>query len=264
MLIGLFVVLLVVIVFVVILYANDFSLPEVDFFRFKQPNKPLTVLVIFPHPDDETMSFGGTLAKLSAAGSRVVVVDFTHGEAGQTGGECEGEDLAECRAKEFGLAMKELGVKEFRVLNFVDGGMQNQLAEIKKELSDLFLEFEPDVVVTYEPSGVYAHPDHIVLSQAVTESMSLLPAAKLFYTTIAAKQLKHIKLPQTLDLYGKTVDLSNKMPLAPTHKSSFWKFRGRKLLAIRAHRSQCLGKHLPLPLWAFGRVVGVEYLVEAT
>ena len=41
-----------------------------------------SVLAIFAHPDDESLACGGTLARLSDAGARVVLVCASHGEAG--------------------------------------------------------------------------------------------------------------------------------------------------------------------------------------
>lgn len=41
----------------------------------------MTIIVCAPHPDDEMLGMGGTIAKLSAAGERVVVVIFTLGES---------------------------------------------------------------------------------------------------------------------------------------------------------------------------------------
>ena len=42
-------------------------------------------LFVFAHPDDETFSSGGTIAKLSKAGYKVNLITATKGEAGEPG-----------------------------------------------------------------------------------------------------------------------------------------------------------------------------------
>ena len=42
-------------------------------------------LVIAPHPDDAELGVGGLMAKLTAEGQRVVVVDLTRGERASRG-----------------------------------------------------------------------------------------------------------------------------------------------------------------------------------
>ena len=45
-------------------------------------NDPLKLLAIFPHPDDETMGLGSTLARYSAEGIETHLVCATRGEMG--------------------------------------------------------------------------------------------------------------------------------------------------------------------------------------
>ena len=43
---------------------------------------PLTLMAVHAHPDDESSSTGGVLARYAAAGLRTVVVTCTNGELG--------------------------------------------------------------------------------------------------------------------------------------------------------------------------------------
>ena len=45
-------------------------------------NKPKSLLVILPHPDDESFPMGGTLAKYAADHNYVTLICATRGEAG--------------------------------------------------------------------------------------------------------------------------------------------------------------------------------------
>src|SRR5260370_19830466 len=48
----------------------------------KEPPAPARVLSIHAHPDDQEFTVAGTLAKWARAGSRIVTVCLTNGEAG--------------------------------------------------------------------------------------------------------------------------------------------------------------------------------------
>ncbi|EHN79058.1 PIG-L deacetylase family protein [Streptomyces coelicoflavus] len=64
------------------------------------------VLVIAPHPDDETLGCGGTIARLAAAGHRVHVLAVTVRVGRMWGGHSDGD----VRTSEFKLACSALGV----------------------------------------------------------------------------------------------------------------------------------------------------------
>jgi N-acetylglucosamine malate deacetylase 1 len=87
------------------------------------------VLVLAPHPDDETFGCGGTLRMLSESGVLVDVAFLTRGELGQEAGfgatlEARHE-TAERRTREARSACQVLGVRE---LLFLDGA-DSRLAE---------------------------------------------------------------------------------------------------------------------------------------
>jgi LmbE family N-acetylglucosaminyl deacetylase len=135
--------------------------------------QPLRVLGIFAHPDDETLCAGGTFAKYASAGAEVRVVSLTKGEAGQIrdASTATRSTLRAVREKELDAAGKELGLTETRCLDYPDGG----LSEIDSQIlvgvaSELLIEVDPDVVVTFGPDGFSGHPDHIAVGAAVTEA----------------------------------------------------------------------------------------------
>ncbi len=61
-----------------------------------------TVVFFHAHPDDEAIATGGTMAKLSAAGHRVICVTATKGEHGEVddGFLWDGETLGDRRTEE--------------------------------------------------------------------------------------------------------------------------------------------------------------------
>lgn len=81
------------------------------------------VLAIMPHPDDETIYAGGTLAGLRAAGLRVGLVVATDGAGGRGGA-----GLAARRAHELLAAAAALGLEGLRYLGWSDFGKYRDAA----------------------------------------------------------------------------------------------------------------------------------------
>ena len=87
-----------------------------------------TVLAIFAHPDDESLTCGGTLARLADRGVRVVVMCASRGERGSIADPAlvpEG-DLGAVRVTELRNAARVLGAAEVVVLNHTDGNLRHQ------------------------------------------------------------------------------------------------------------------------------------------
>ncbi|HJW60689.1 MAG TPA: PIG-L family deacetylase, partial [Actinomycetota bacterium] len=132
--------------------------------------RPLTLAGVFAHPDDETWSLAGSFALLVPKGVRGVVWTATRGQAGEIaeGSGATRETLAEVREAEERAAMAVVGVERVAFGELSDG--QVEAADRDALTADVhrFLEREqPDVVVTMEPGGVTAHPDHMAVSAAV-------------------------------------------------------------------------------------------------
>jgi N-acetyl-1-D-myo-inositol-2-amino-2-deoxy-alpha-D-glucopyranoside deacetylase len=142
-------------------------------------DRPLTLMTVHAHPDDETIGTGGAMAKAVAAGHRVVLVTCTRGEQGEiVVTEMDTPDnhrrLGEIRAAELEAAMGELGVTEWENLGYRDSDMmgregnqdprtfwQADLDEAAGRLTWLVRRVKPDVMTTYNSFGGYGHPDHI-------------------------------------------------------------------------------------------------------
>jgi LmbE family N-acetylglucosaminyl deacetylase len=130
---------------------------------------PLTVVGCFAHRDDETWVMSGSLALLAAEGARCAVWTATRGEAGEiamaTG--VTRERLGEVREAEERAALAVLGVSEVEFGGFTDGHLADaDHAELVRAVHAFVDRLRPDVVVTMEPAGVTAHPDHMALSAA--------------------------------------------------------------------------------------------------
>jgi len=141
--------------------------------------RPLTVAGIFAHPDDETWALAGSFAVLVPKGVRGVVWTATRGQAGEIaeGSGATRETLAEVREAEERAAMAEVGVDRVEFGEFVDGQVDGADRDALTTGIHGFLEREqPDVVVTMEPGGVTAHPDHMAVSAATQAAFAAYAA----------------------------------------------------------------------------------------
>jgi LmbE family N-acetylglucosaminyl deacetylase len=132
-----------------------------------------TLLAVLAHPDDESLGFGGTLAKYAAEGVRVHVVTATRGDRGRYHGTPASDPshpgphlLAHIREGELRAAARTLGVHELSILGYPDGGVDGvDPREAIDDIAGHIRRIRPQVVVTFGPDGAYGHPDHVAVSQ---------------------------------------------------------------------------------------------------
>ncbi|MEO5887006.1 MAG: PIG-L family deacetylase [Anaerolineales bacterium] len=146
-------------------------------------SKPLKLLTIFAHPDDESMGMGGTLAKYSAQGVETYYICASRGEKGWFGPEEQnpGRDaLGLIRTRELDDAVKELGMTGLYFLDYIDGEVdQATHTEAIGKIVPYIRSIKPQVIVTFPPDGNYGHPDHIAVGQFT--SAAILCAADSSY-----------------------------------------------------------------------------------
>lgn len=129
----------------------------------------LKLMTVFPHPDDESLGMGGTLAKYAAEGVEVYLACLTRGERGWPGPEATYpglQTLGKLREDELLCAAKILGAGEVTFLDYLDGEVhQADPAEAIARIASEIRRVRPQVLVTFGPDGAYGHPDHIATSQ---------------------------------------------------------------------------------------------------
>ena len=164
--------------------------------------RPLTVAGIFAHPDDETWSLAGSFALLVPKGVQGAVWTATRGQAGEIaeGSGVTRERLPEVREAEERAAMASVGVEQVEFGEFVDGQVEQADRDALTTAVHQFLERErPDVVVTMEPGGVTAHPDHMAVSAATQAAFAAYVAAadghepRLYYWGVPTSHLDRMR-----------------------------------------------------------------------
>lgn len=129
------------------------------------------LLCVFAHPDDESFTAAGTIAKYVKAGWQVDLICVTRGEAGQTGiyGDISKRELADIRTKEMEQAMEVLGISSVTFLDYRDHKLSAlNPGELEDKIYQNMSELKPDVVITFEPNGISNHPDHSKTTLATT------------------------------------------------------------------------------------------------
>jgi LmbE family N-acetylglucosaminyl deacetylase len=139
------------------------------------------LVVIAPHPDDETLGLGATIAQLVASGVDVQVVSVSDGGAARPGASLSGRlRLETTRRHELRRATSILGVPAPMTLGLPDG----QLAEHENRLTDLLVEILNDVApqtwcaATWRGDG---HPDHEAVGRAAAAACAHAGVALLEY-----------------------------------------------------------------------------------
>lgn len=83
------------------------------------------------------------------------------------------------REAELRAAARELGVRTVQFLDYVDGDVDAApFDEVVGKIVNALRKFRPDVVITFDPHGMYGHPDHIAISRATTNAVMLATDAE--------------------------------------------------------------------------------------
>jgi hypothetical protein len=125
------------------------------------------ILIIAPHPDDETIGCGAVIAQSVAEGRKVHVIIVTDGRASAKSVRISSDDLARIRREETLQAIEKLGLSKDNLffLSYPDGQVANYIDAISKEIASHLARFSPALVFT--PHSFDEHEDHRALSAIV-------------------------------------------------------------------------------------------------
>ncbi|MFJ3908392.1 PIG-L family deacetylase [Streptomyces vinaceus] len=256
-------------------------------------DRPLTLMAVHAHPDDEATGTGGVLARYAAEGIRTVLVTCTDGRCGDgPGGSKPGdpghdpEAVALMRRQELEASCDVLKIGHLETLDYADSGMmgwpsndaagsfwQTPVAEGAARLAELMRHYRPDVVVTYDENGFYGHPDHIQahrITMAALEMTDLTP--KVYWTTMPRSAMR--RFGEIMREFAEDMpepDPAEAAALAeiglPDDEITTWvdttPFSGQKFDALAAHASQ--GENiffLRMGKERFGALMGMETFVR--
>lgn len=244
-----------------------------------------TLVFVHAHPDDEALLTAGTMARASAEGHRVVLVCATDGAAGLTSAAFR-EGLAETRRAEVEESARHLGVARVVHLGYADSGLDASSAdgfaaapldEVVGRIADVVDEESADILVGYDASGGYGHPDHLRVHESVRMA-ARRPGQRqprLFEATLprepiatAARLAAASRLtPAEFDPEEFASAWTPRRDI--THRVDVRRYLSAKRASLAAHASQAAAddstrtlailNRLPGPV--FARVLGTEFYV---
>ncbi|MDR3602930.1 MAG: bacillithiol biosynthesis deacetylase BshB2 [Desulfosporosinus sp.] len=182
------------------------------------------VLVVFPHPDDETFGCGGTIARFAKSGVPVTYICATLGQMGRNMGKpffATRESLPNIREAELAEACEALGIQHLIKLGLRDKTIEFEDPEILiTRIERILREVRPSLVLTHYP-GYAVHPDHNALGDLTIRAISRLSVQDrpIVHAHAFARDCQDVLGPPDI-----VNDISAMSEV--------------KLAAIRAHRSQ--------------------------
>ena len=200
-----------------------------ELFNISQNSK---VLFIYPHPDDETFANANLISLLVTKKIKTKIVCLTKGEASTLRFGIGDNDLVAAREIEFRHVMEYLKVSNYEILDLPDGKLE-LLSNLDKLVAQIIVGYNPTHVITYEPDGIYGHPDHIALTKIVVSKKNI-SNYQLIYSTVSQKYksskdaLAMAKEPSKIKpmkantiLYLSLIDYIHKLKAIRVYKSQF-------------------------------------------
>lgn len=249
-------VLIILIWFIGFLIANDLKVPTKSISKFKN------ILIIYPHPDDESLTVSGLSKIAQKISIPTTLLVLTKGGAGETQIKLS-ESLKDTRTKEMKNSAKIIGINNLIQKDLPDGRLNKNKKEVLRIVSEQITKTKPDLVITYDLSGLYGHEDHMILSEIVTNLINKkYKNIKLWYSGSPKKVLNMIDLP--VHMAKDKIFLKKRM--TPNLKI----FTGFNFiysyLSVKAHKSQYkpyVSKDLWfIPLWFVYSTQLFEYFYE--
>jgi N-acetyl-1-D-myo-inositol-2-amino-2-deoxy-alpha-D-glucopyranoside deacetylase len=235
-----------------------------------------SVLGVFAHPDDESLSAGGLLARASAGGARTTVVTATWSR-----NSVRGPELAE--------ALRILGAGEPRMLGYADALVPESapgsprlldapLDEVVGRLVAHIREFRPDVVVTHDAyGGMTGHQDHLQTYRVTVLAAEAAGMAKLYPEAGAPWQPRALFLATHPDsvvpALRQAIGAQRAVYSVPdeqiTERLDVTPWLEQKIAAVLAHRSEVERGAVPglvaaLPPEARGAMLATEWFVRVS
>jgi LmbE family N-acetylglucosaminyl deacetylase len=248
----------------------------------------VTCVFFHAHPDDEVLLTGGTMARLAAAGRRVVLVIATMGERGLTAGDGhpDGVALGRLRMRELAVSAAGLGCARVLWLGYRDSGSgpsppppgdsfaAADVDDAAARLASVLSLEAAELLTIYDPAGGYGHLDHVQVHRVGLRAAELAGTPHVWEATVDRDLL--LRAARLVSRWpGITFDPA---PLAQmyvagadiTHRVNVRRFARAKHRAMAAHATQRRGSEtrrlldvlVSLPHPVFRLALGTEWFVD--
>ena len=199
------------------------------------------ILGVFAHPDDETTAAGGTITRYAREGVDVHVAIATRGEQGTlgTGGVTfKREELPAIREAEARSALNMLGAQPPIFLDYRDGELARvDYQRLVERVEAVMEKIRPDVVITWGPTGISHHDDHIAIHRATVEAFHrYIHSTMATMATNAKPRLYFIALPENT---AKQLEMRlHQSEITPTVIVDIAEHKSLKIRALKTYVSQ--------------------------
>lgn len=199
------------------------------------PFKMKCALFIQPHPDDNDIGAGATIAKLVSKGLDVHYLTVTDGSAGSYDTNLTNSEVGLIRRNEQENAGAILGVKKFHWLDFTDGHLFD-CEELRERLVEAIRKIRPDIIFTVDPWLLFeTHLDHVVTGKAASFAARISGNPRFYPEQIQGGIEPH--RVKAIAYY------TTNHPNTFVNVDEFWQ---QKISAIKAHKSQFSGEYLQM------------------
>ena len=246
-----------------------------------------TIVSFHAHPDDESIATGGTLARASGDGHRVILVFGTRGECGEVADDflSAGEVLGDRREQEVAASAAALGAHRVEFLGYRDSGMmgeatnddaacfwQADVDDAAARLAKILRDEDADVLTVYDDHGGYGHPDHIQVHRVGHRAAASAGTPHVYESTMNRDHLRRVMEAAAADdpdFEGPDLDDeaefgSPESTITTTVDVSGW--LGAKRASMAAHASQIPEDSffLAMPDDAFAVAFGNEWFIRTS
>ncbi len=258
-------------------------------------------MFVHAHPDDESIGTGATMAYYAAAGAHVTLVTCTLGEEGEIHvpelsrlAADQADQLGGYRISELAAACTAMGVRDHRFLGgagrYRDSGMMGtpandhprsfwsaDLDTAAGQLLEIMRQVRPQVMVTYDPNGLYGHPDHIQAHRVAMRAAELAEPygcapAKIYWTTVPRRVLE-----AGLQLFADSADnpfagveRADELPFGTPDEEIDAQIDAHELAEAKEAALQAHATQIPPASWLYtiasnfgAEFMGVEYFTLA-
>lgn len=193
------------------------------------------LLCIQPHPDDNEVGAGATIAKLVKNGCSITYLTVTDGRIGTMNPEDDPFEVLKTRRNEIRDAAEILGISATLSFDYGDASYIDE-KELTSRIVSVIREIQPEIVMTVDPYLPYeAHPDHRKVGMAVAEAC-LFSAFPHFYSFNEKKTTK------VWDVKGIAF-YNTAYPNTFINADDTWEL---KIKSIAAHKSQFGGEYFEM------------------
>lgn len=193
-----------------------------------------TILAVTPHPDDETFTSGGLLAKLAANGNNVQILIYTSDNAGSNDPTMTKERLSEIRKREEEESCAILGIPKDHItwLGHDDGMLEYvDRKTLTKDVAREIRRHKPDAILSIDPGAPYEqwHKTDHRTGAVITADAMRAAVWRLYFPELEREGFKPHKVPVVFFFYSNqpnyTVDITDvaeqKAKASAAHTSQF-------------------------------------------